>query len=107
MAVSNPIGSNIFDIMFGLGFPWFLKTVAIDNGSVVYINSTGLVMGIAVLAVSVIYLLLLTAINGWKVNKKFAIFSLFGYVIVTLILCLFELNVFGYFNPPTCARSVG
>lgn len=26
MAVSNSIGSNIFDILIGLAVPWFIKT---------------------------------------------------------------------------------
>lgn len=33
MAVSNSIGSNIFDILLGLGFPWALRTLVVDHGS--------------------------------------------------------------------------
>ena len=35
MAVSNSIGSNVFDILVGLGLPWALQTLAIDYGSTV------------------------------------------------------------------------
>ena len=35
MAVSNSIGSNIFDVLLGLGFPWVLRTLVVDYGSVV------------------------------------------------------------------------
>jgi len=35
MAVSNSIGSNIFDVLLGLGFPWALRTLIVSNGSVV------------------------------------------------------------------------
>lgn len=35
MAVSNSIGSNIFDILLGLGFPWALRTLVVDHGSFV------------------------------------------------------------------------
>uniref|UniRef100_A0A672NHX2 Solute carrier family 24 member 6a n=1 Tax=Sinocyclocheilus grahami TaxID=75366 RepID=A0A672NHX2_SINGR len=35
MAVSNSIGSNIFDILLGLGFPWALRTLVVDYGSTV------------------------------------------------------------------------
>ena len=35
MAVSNSIGSNIFDILLGLGFPWALRTLVVDHGSTV------------------------------------------------------------------------
>lgn len=37
MAVSNSIGSNIFDILLGLGFPWALRTLVVDHGSSVCI----------------------------------------------------------------------
>uniref|UniRef100_A0A8B9K260 Sodium/calcium exchanger membrane region domain-containing protein n=1 Tax=Astyanax mexicanus TaxID=7994 RepID=A0A8B9K260_ASTMX len=33
MAVSNSIGSNIFDILLGLGFPWALRTLVVSHGS--------------------------------------------------------------------------
>ncbi|XP_067837571.1 sodium/potassium/calcium exchanger 3-like, partial [Heptranchias perlo] len=33
MAVSNSIGSNVFDILVGLGAPWMLKTLAMTYGS--------------------------------------------------------------------------
>lgn len=35
MAVSNSIGSNIFDVLLGLGFPWALRTFVVSYGSVV------------------------------------------------------------------------
>ncbi|KAG8133101.1 hypothetical protein E2320_010923 [Naja naja] len=35
MAVSNSIGSNVFDILVGLGLPWSLQTLAVNYGSVV------------------------------------------------------------------------
>lgn len=35
MAVSNSLGSNIFDILIGLAFPWFIQTAIIEPGSIV------------------------------------------------------------------------
>lgn len=35
MAVSNSIGSNVFDILIGLGLPWALQTLAVNYGSYV------------------------------------------------------------------------
>lgn len=33
MAVSNTIGSNVFDILVGLGVPWAIQTIAVSYGS--------------------------------------------------------------------------
>lgn len=41
MAVSNAIGSNVFDILLCLGLPWFIKTAITEPGSVVPVESRG------------------------------------------------------------------
>ena len=38
MAISNSIGSNVFDILVGLGLPWMLQTLCVDYGSVVSVT---------------------------------------------------------------------
>lgn len=43
MAVSNTVGSNVFDILVGLGVPWGLQTMAIDYGSTVRILGKSLI----------------------------------------------------------------
>lgn len=32
MAVSNSIGSNVFDILVGLALPWFIETAIVHPG---------------------------------------------------------------------------
>ena len=44
MAVSNAIGSNVFDILVCLGLPWFMSTAMVHPGSVVKVRSRGIVM---------------------------------------------------------------
>ena len=41
MAVSNAIGSNVFDILVCLGIPWFLETCVKDPGSEIQVYSEG------------------------------------------------------------------
>lgn len=42
MAVSNAIGSNVFDILICLGLPWFIQTAIIKPGSHVNVISKGM-----------------------------------------------------------------
>ena len=40
MAVSNSIGSNVFDILVGLALPWFIETAIVHPG--IKINNTNI-----------------------------------------------------------------
>lgn len=41
MAVSNAVGSNVFDILICLGLPWFLDTAILHPGDEVKVISKG------------------------------------------------------------------
>jgi K+-dependent Na+/Ca+ exchanger-like protein len=68
MAVSNAIGSNIFDILVGLGVPFILMIVL--NGGKVPIDPKGLIPSTILLICSVVLILLLLIINKWNIGKK-------------------------------------
>ncbi|XP_078262118.1 LOW QUALITY PROTEIN: sodium/potassium/calcium exchanger 3-like [Rhinoraja longicauda] len=53
MAVSNSIGSNVFDILIGLGLPWAIKTIMVNFGSHLTLNSRGLKYSVGLLLASV------------------------------------------------------
>ncbi|XP_026870594.2 sodium/potassium/calcium exchanger 3 isoform X2 [Electrophorus electricus] len=70
MAVSNSIGSNVFDILVGLGLPWVLQTLAIDYGSIVPLNSKGLIFSVGLLLASVFLTVLGVHLNKWTLDKR-------------------------------------
>ncbi|XP_021417269.1 sodium/potassium/calcium exchanger 3 isoform X1 [Oncorhynchus mykiss] len=84
MAVSNSIGSNIFDVLLGLGFPWFLRTLVVDYGSVVYINSKGLVYSVVLLLGSVFLTVLSVHLNRWWLDRRLGLCLMMLYVIFLL-----------------------
>jgi hypothetical protein len=50
----------------------------------------------------VLFLLLATHINGWKLDKRLGIILMFWYLFFITFAALYELNVFGELNPPEC-----
>ncbi|XP_075152322.1 putative sodium/potassium/calcium exchanger CG1090 [Haematobia irritans] len=102
MAVSNAIGSNVFDILVCLGLPWFIQTAIIAPGSHVNVISKGLTYSTISLFSTVIFLILSTHLNGWKLDKRLGIILMVWYLLFITLASLYELNVFGYMNPPEC-----
>lgn len=102
MAVSNSIGSNIFDVLLCLGLPWLLHTTAIAWGDDLHIASRGITFTAITLFATVVFLLGAMLINGWKLNKKLGLICLLVYAVVIALACMFEMNVFMDINLPTC-----
>lgn len=102
MAVSNAVGSNVFDILICLGLPWFIKTAIIRPGTTVKVISKGLTYSTLSLLSTVIFLVVATHMNGWKLDKKYGIILMVWYLIFITFASMYELNVFGYLNPPEC-----
>ncbi|XP_061691605.1 sodium/potassium/calcium exchanger 3-like isoform X2 [Syngnathoides biaculeatus] len=90
MAVSNSIGSNIFDVLLGLGFPWALRTLIVSYGSVVTINSRGLVYSVILLLASVMLTVLCVHLNRWKLDRRLGLWLVLLYVIFLLCAISFE-----------------
>ena len=106
MAVSNSIGSNIFDILLCLGLPWLIQTAMVQPNSTVTMSSSGLTFTAIALLGTVIFLILAVVANHWKLNKKLGVLLLLIYAIVIVFSCLYELNVFGDINLPSCPKGV-
>ncbi|CAH4037030.1 probable sodium/potassium/calcium exchanger CG1090 isoform X1 [Pieris brassicae] len=105
MAVSNAVGSNVFDILVCLGLPWFIQTAIIQPGSHVNVISKGLIYSTLSLFSTVIFLVLATHANGWKLDRKFGAVLMVWYLLFITLASLYELNIFGDFHPPDCLST--
>ncbi|MGH0173349.1 UNVERIFIED_CONTAM: hypothetical protein FKN15_078392 [Acipenser sinensis] len=106
MAVSNTIGSNVFDILIGLGLPWGLQTMVVHYGSVVKINSRGLVYSVVLLLGSVGLTVMAVHINKWKLDKKLGVYVLVLYAVFLSFSVMIEFNVFTFVNLPMCREDI-
>jgi len=104
MAVSNSIGSNVFDIFLGLGLPWLLKTTIrpMGAGPTVEINSKGLLISVGMLMFSLIIVVVSIHLNSWQLTKKLGWMIMSTYAIFLVFSILVETNTFMEINPPTC-----
>lgn len=93
MAVSNSIGSNVFDILLGLALPWSLSMIVANFmpeppcfklaqfTNIIVINSSGLVVSVALLLLSLVFVVGVIKMNGWKLNTKAGILIGIAYVL--------------------------
>ena len=102
MAVSNTIGSNVFDILLCLGLPWLLKTTAVDLGGYVVVLSGSIIYTSISLFGTVFVTIFLVVVNKWYLNKCLGMAFLILYLAFITVATLFELNLFGGYNLPTC-----
>ncbi|KAM3868818.1 sodium/potassium/calcium exchanger 3 [Diretmus argenteus] len=89
MAVSNSIGSNIFDILLGLGFPWALRTLVVDHGSSVSINNKGLVYSVVLLLASVFLTVASVHLNHWRLDRRLGLGLISLYAVFLLCSIFF------------------
>jgi Ca2+/Na+ antiporter len=68
MAVSNGIGSNIFDILIGLGMPW--AVILTLNGGVVKVSTDNLLASVFLLLATVIAIFTLLILRKWVLGSK-------------------------------------
>ncbi|XP_070543589.1 sodium/potassium/calcium exchanger 5-like isoform X2 [Ptychodera flava] len=102
MAVSNSIGSNIFDVLLCLGLPWFLKAAFMSSDTGIYIYGRGLTYTTLMLIATVTILLISIVLNKWQLDKKLGVIFFVIYCLFMSFAVMYELNVFGPFNLPTC-----
>ncbi|XP_071041226.1 sodium/potassium/calcium exchanger 3 [Parasteatoda tepidariorum] len=102
MAVSNSLGSNIFDILIGLAFPWFIQTTMVEPGSIAVINSRGMVYSVILLFLTIIITIGGIFLSQWQLTRRLGIVLLTVYGVFLVISVLLEFNLLGYVNPPMC-----
>jgi Ca2+/Na+ antiporter len=92
MAVSSSIGSNIFDITFGLPLPWMLWSLF--NGFEYFpVNSDSLTFSLVLLIIMLVSIVAIIAQQGWKMTNTLGAAMVFLYA---LFLALVLLNSGGH-----------
>lgn len=88
MAVSNAVGSNIFDILFGLGFPWLIAFSV--NDGVIKVGTDNLIGSVFLLFATVVAILFILITRKWTIGK-YAGFFLIGLYVIYIIYTAYSL----------------
>merc|ERR1712196_468187 len=82
MAVSNAIGSNVFDICMGLGMPWLIATIIDGEGRVITASTESIVASTLILiAVVVVLFASLDISKHPETGDRFCLYPKVGYVL--------------------------
>jgi len=85
MAVSNAVGSNVFDIFIGLGFIYVLYFLVINpDATSVPIDTNNLISGVLLLFGTVIALIILLMMQKWKLGRFSGLFLIFLYIMYVM-----------------------
>lgn len=82
MAVSNAIGSNIFDICFGLGFPWML--IPLIKGGTIQVAKENLLGSVFLLFATVVAILFVLIIRHWTIGRRAGLILICVYIFYVL-----------------------
>jgi len=96
MAISNALGSNVFDILLGLGLPWFLSSLAFPeqvnapegrrDGQFVVTN--GVVAGLITLVLGLALFVGSLVVFKWKMHRPIAILLVLYYVAFLVLIIM-------------------
>lgn len=73
MAVSNAVGSNVFDILIGLGLPWLIYGIY-HGGKEIPVSTDNLLASILLLFATVAAIFFLFVLRNWKIGHKSGLF---------------------------------
>jgi Ca2+/Na+ antiporter len=117
MAVSNSIGSNVFDILLGLAAPWALQMFVAgivppppcanlaQFTETVVINSSGLVISCSMLLASLIFVVTVIHFNGWKLSFKAGILITIAYLFF-IVGSIWNETAAASDDGTTCAKAI-
>lgn len=98
MAVSNAVGSNVFDICMGLGLPWFIK-LAIDSGETcdyipIFKASNDVIPSIIILIGIIGILFSVFVYYDWVLHPKagYVLFATYALFVIYQLLNVYVIN---------------
>lgn len=89
MAVSNAVGSNVFNVTFGLGVPWLI--VLLFSKDFVPVGTENLMSSILLLLASVVAIIFLLMVRNWRIGHRSGL-VLIGLYVAYCVYVIFSIQ---------------
>lgn len=96
LGISNSLGSSSLNILFSLGFPWFLRTIvdfAKGQTPLVNIYNNGMEFTIMILLLAILSLYLIISCTGYRLTRLIGASLFCVYVIFVTIGILMNMGI--------------
>lgn len=93
MAIANAVGSNVFDILLGLGLPWFMSSLM--HGDSNQVNVDGISVGLVILFCTIFLFIGVIAVNKFRMNSTLGYVFFVAYILYLTYTLLAEYCVPG------------
>lgn len=88
MAIANAVGSNVFDVLIGLGVPWFLR--GLIKSEPMPVDVGGIELNVLILFCTGLLFVIVLAVNGWSMNTKTGLFLFSLYIVYIVSVVVLE-----------------
>ena len=83
MAVANVLGSNVFNILLGLGLPWLCRAL-VDGHSLKLPENEDIVLPVIVLLLYLVFFISVIALQKWKLSKQLGVIFIVAHFVFLL-----------------------
>ena len=83
MAVANVLGSNVFNILLGLGLPWLCRALA-DGKPLELPEDEDIVLPVIVLLLYLVFFISVIALQKWKLSKTLGVVFIIAHFVFLL-----------------------
>ncbi|KAK3926778.1 Sodium/potassium/calcium exchanger 5 [Frankliniella fusca] len=104
VGIANGLGANTLNMLMNLGMPWLVRSLT-EPGKPWTVLSRGLTFDLVALVSAVGALNLILLLSRYRLGRSQGVCTFGVYLLFIVMLCLIELNVFGWLPPLNCRSS--
>ena len=99
--MAQAIGSNVFDVLLGLGLPWTVKSL-VGGSETIKIRNSGMLVSCYVTLLLTISVLLVFYVRKFVLCKRLGVVMICVYVVYLVVVVTIEVVLYTDYKIPMC-----